>query len=59
MAAIDFLGSARASLDTLADLISEAADNGQPVGEIAEEALALLKDARSVIDTLGDEEGTE
>lgn len=59
MAAVDFLANARTSLDALADLIDEAARSGQPVSEIAEDALALLNDARSVMESLGDDEGTE
>jgi len=59
MAAIDFLANARASLDALADLIGEAAQSGQPVSEISDEAFALLNDARTAIATLGDDEGTE
>ena len=59
MATVDFLANARAGLDALADLIGEAADRGQPVGEIADKALALVNDARRAIDTLGDDEGTE
>jgi hypothetical protein len=59
MTAADYLLSARASLDALANLIHEAAEKEQPVSDIAEEALARLNDALAVIDTLGDDEGTE
>jgi hypothetical protein len=59
MTAANYLMNARASLDAVAELIHEAADNERPVSEIAEEALARLHDAMSVIDTLGDDEGTE
>ena len=59
MTAADYLMSARASLDALANLIHEAAEKEQPVSDIAEEALARLNDALAVIDTLGDDEGTE
>ena len=59
MTAANYLMSARASLDALANLIHEAAEQEQPVSDIAEEALARLNDALAVIDTLGDDEGTE
>jgi hypothetical protein len=59
MTAANYLMSARASLDALANLIHEAAEKEQPVSDIAEEALARLNDALAVIDTLGDDEGTE
>lgn len=59
MTAANYLMSARATLDALANLIHEAAEKEQPVSDIAEEALARLNDALAVIDTLGDDEGTE
>ena len=59
MSAANYLMNARASLDALANLIHEAAEKEQPVSDIAEEALARLNDALAVIDTLGDDEGTE
>ena len=59
MTAANYLLNARASLDALADLLQEAADKGQPVSEIAEEALARVQDALTVIDSFGDDEGTE
>ena len=59
MTATNYLMNVRASLDAVADLIHEAADNERPVNEIAEEALARLHDAMSVIDTLREDEGTE
>ena len=59
MTAATYLINARASLDALANLIHEAAEKEQPVSEIADEALARLNDALAVIDTLGDDEGTE
>ncbi len=59
MTAANDLMNARASLDALAELIHDAAEKEQPVSEIAEEALARLNDALAVIDTLGDDEGTE
>lgn len=59
MAAVDYLMNARGTLDALADLLAEAAENEKQVGEIADEALALLNNARAVLDTVGDEEGTE
>ncbi|HYX63345.1 MAG TPA: hypothetical protein VE935_03900 [Burkholderiales bacterium] len=51
--------NARASLDALAQLLSEAVEKEQPVSEIADEAFARLQDALAVIDTFGDDEGTE
>ena len=59
MTAANYLMNARASLDALVELIHEAAEKEQPVSDIAEEALARLNDALAVIDTLGDDEGTE
>lgn len=59
MADVNYLMSARTSLQALADLLQEAAEKDQPVSEIADEALARLNDAITVIDALGDDEGTE
>jgi hypothetical protein len=59
MAEVNYLLNARASLEALAELLQEAAEKEQPVSEIADEALARVNDALSVIDTLGDDEGVE
>ena len=59
MAAVDYLLGARKSLDALAELLADAAEEEKPVSEIAAEALVLLNDVRDVLSTLGDEEGTE
>jgi hypothetical protein len=59
MSAPNYLLNARTSLDALADLINEAVEKDLPVSEIAEEALARLQDALTVIDAFGDDEGTE
>jgi hypothetical protein len=59
MTAANYLMNARASLDALAQLLSEAVEKEQPVSEIADEAFARLQDALAVIDTFGDDEGTE
>lgn len=56
---VNYLMTARASLMALVDLLQEAAEKEQPVSEIADEAIARLNDAITVIDALGDEEGTE
>lgn len=59
MAELNYLLNARASLEALIELLQEAAEKDVPVSEIADEALARVNDALSVIDTLGDDEGTE
>jgi hypothetical protein len=59
MTEVNYLLNARASLEALIELLQEAAEKEQTVGEIADEALARVNDALSVIDTLGDEEGVE
>jgi hypothetical protein len=59
MAEVNYLLNARASLEALIELLQEAAEKELPVSEIADEALARVNDALSVIDTLGDDEGTE
>jgi len=59
MTAANYLLNARASLEALAELLQEAAEKEQPVSEIADEALARVNDAMAVIDTFGDDEGTE
>jgi hypothetical protein len=59
MAEVNYLLNARASLEALVELLQEAAEKEQPVSEIADEALARVNDALSVIDTLGDDEGVE
>jgi len=59
MSGVDYLLTARVTLDELHDLVDRAAQAGQPVSEIAERAHALLQNARSVLDAFGDEQGTE
>ncbi len=59
MADVNYLLNARASLEALAELLQEAAEKEQAVTEIADEALTRLNDVMTVIDTLGDDEGTE
>ncbi len=59
MAEVNYLLNARASLEALIELLQEAAEKELPVSEIADEALARVNDALSVIDTRGDDEGTE
>jgi hypothetical protein len=59
MSDVDYLLNARATLDALGDLLSESAEANRPVSEIADEALALLQEARSVLDAFGDDEATE
>ena len=59
MAEVNYLLNARASLEALIELLQEAAEKDVPVSEIADEALARVNDALSVIDTLGDDEGVE
>jgi hypothetical protein len=59
MTEVNYLLNARASLEALIELLQEAAEKEQTVGEISDEALARFNDALSVIDTLGDEEGVE
>ena len=59
MAELNYLLNARASLEALIELLQEAAEKDVPVSEIADEALARVNDALSVIDTLGDDEGTD
>jgi hypothetical protein len=59
MTEVNYLLNARASLEALIELLQEAAEKEQTVGEIADEALARVNDALNVIDTLGDDEGVE
>ena len=59
MAALDQLLNARASLDALVQLLGDAAEDGKAVSDIADQALVLLNDARSAIDVMGEDEGTE
>ena len=59
MAAVDYLLSARASLDALAELLADAAEEGKAVSDLADEALVIVNDVRNVLDSMGDEEGTE
>jgi hypothetical protein len=59
MAAVDALLDARARLDNLAELLADAAEDGKAVDQIVDEALVVLNDVRAVLDTMGDEEGTE
>ena len=59
MADVNYLLNARASLEALAELLQEAAEKEQAVTDIADEALTRLNDVMTVIDTLGDDEGTE
>ena len=59
MAEVNYLLNARASLEALAELLQEAAEKEQAVTDIADEALTRLNDVMTVIDTLGDDEGTE
>ncbi|HEX5767658.1 MAG TPA: hypothetical protein VFZ54_03115 [Burkholderiales bacterium] len=59
MAAVDYLLSARKNLDALAELLADAAAEQKAVADIADEALVMVNDVRDVLDTMGDEEGTE
>lgn len=59
MTEVNTLLNARANLEALAELLQEAAENEQGVNEIADEALARVNDALTLIDTLGEDEGTE
>lgn len=59
MAAVDYLLNARERLEALAELIADAAEEGKAVSDIADEALVLVNEVRNVLDTVGDEEGTE
>ncbi|HEX7055080.1 MAG TPA: hypothetical protein VF211_14240 [Burkholderiales bacterium] len=59
MADLNYLLNARASLEALAELLQEAAEREERVSDIADEALARLNDALTVIDALGEDEGTE
>ena len=59
MAAVDYLLSARKNLDALAELLADAAAEQKAVADIADEALVMVNDVRDVLDTVGDEEGTE
>lgn len=59
MADVNYLMTARASLEALVELLQEAADKEQPVSEIADEALTRVNDALTVIDAVGDEENAE
>ena len=59
MAAVDYLLSARKNLDALAELLADAAAEQKAAADIADEALVMVNDVRDVLDTMGDEEGTE
>jgi len=59
VAAVDHLLTARASLERLAELLEDAVADGKAVSDIADEALLLVNDVRQVLDTIGDDEGTE
>jgi hypothetical protein len=59
MAAVDHLAHARNSLDALSRVLEEAAADGRGVDEILDDALAHLVEARAIIDSLFDDEGTE
>lgn len=59
MAAVDYLLNARKNLDALAELLADAAAEQKAVADIADEALVMVNDVRDVLDTMGDEEGTE
>ena len=59
MAVVDYFLSARKNLDALAELLADAAAEQKAVADIADEALVMVNDVRDVLDTMGDEEGTE
>ena len=59
MSAADYLANARKSLDALTALLQRAAAEQRPTGEILEPALGYLREARQIIDSTMDDEGTE
>jgi hypothetical protein len=59
VAAINHLTNARKSLDALEDLLREAAAKKMQADQFVEASIVHLREARQIIDSMGDEEGTE
>jgi hypothetical protein len=59
MTAPEYLASVRKRLDALAALLQEAANEKRPTDEILELALRHLHEARQIIDSTIEDEGTE
>ena len=59
MSAVNEAQMARASLRQLERLLEEAAEKRLGVEEVLDEALAHLGEARAILETVGDDEGTE
>jgi hypothetical protein len=59
MSATDYLTKARKELDALEALLNSAAARHRPADEILDEALAHLREARQIIDSTMDDDGTE
>jgi hypothetical protein len=59
MSAPDYLANAGKRLDAVAALLQDAAARRRPIDEILDEALAQLREARQIIASSFDEEGTE
>jgi hypothetical protein len=59
MTAANHLMHARKSLDALADLLRDAASDKRSADEILKEAMSHLRQARQILDSMTDDEGTE
>lgn len=59
MTAVDQVLHARRELDALESLLRGAAMEKQPAQAIADEALKRVEQARRILDSMVDEEGTE
>jgi hypothetical protein len=59
MTAVDYLMNAQKSLDSLEQVLREAAARQLPAEQILDRAMVHLSEARQVIASMADEEGTE
>jgi hypothetical protein len=59
MSATNHLINAQKNLDALDSLLRQAAAGNRPAGEFLDRALSHLFEARQIIGSLSDEEGTE
>jgi hypothetical protein len=59
MTAANHLANARKSLDALEELLREAAAKKRPADEFWEASVVHLRQAKEIIDSMLDEEGTE
>lgn len=59
MTVADYVASARHDLERLEELLRDAAERGQALDEVVDEALALLHGVQDVLATADEDEGTE